>query len=31
MESAKESGQVEGWNEIPDKVASVIAGLTQAK
>ncbi len=27
MESAKESGQYEGWNEILDKVAAVVAGL----
>jgi uncharacterized protein YndB with AHSA1/START domain len=27
MESAKESGQVEGWNQILDKVAAVVAGL----
>ena len=27
MESAKNSGQVEGWNEIHDKVAGVVAGL----
>jgi uncharacterized protein YndB with AHSA1/START domain len=31
MASAKESGQFEGWNEILDKVAAVVAGLTQAK
>jgi uncharacterized protein YndB with AHSA1/START domain len=31
MESAKESGQLEGWNEIFDKVAAVVAGLGQAK
>jgi uncharacterized protein YndB with AHSA1/START domain len=31
MESAKNSGQLEGWNEILDKVAAVIAGLAQAK
>jgi uncharacterized protein YndB with AHSA1/START domain len=31
MESAKESGQVEGWKEILDKVAAVVAGLKQAK
>jgi uncharacterized protein YndB with AHSA1/START domain len=31
MERARESGQVEGWNEILDKVAAVVAGLTQAK
>jgi uncharacterized protein YndB with AHSA1/START domain len=31
MEEAKNSGQVEGWNEILDKVAAVVAGLAQAK
>ena len=31
MESAKNSGQLEGWNEILDKVAAVVAGLEQAK
>jgi uncharacterized protein YndB with AHSA1/START domain len=31
MESAKNSGQVEGWNQILDKVAEVVAGLAQAK
>jgi hypothetical protein len=31
MESAKNSGQLEGWNQILDKVAAVIAGLMQAK
>ena len=31
MESAKDSGQVEGWNQILDKVAAVIAELAQAK
>jgi uncharacterized protein YndB with AHSA1/START domain len=31
MESAKDSEQLEGWNEILDKVAAVVAGLTQAK
>jgi hypothetical protein len=28
---AKNSGQVEGWNQILDKVAAVVAGLAQAK
>ncbi len=28
MESAKESGQLEGWNEILDKFAAVVAELT---
>jgi uncharacterized protein YndB with AHSA1/START domain len=27
MESAKNSGQVEGWNQILDKLAAVVAGL----
>jgi uncharacterized protein YndB with AHSA1/START domain len=27
MESAKNSGEVEGWNQILDKFAAVIAGL----
>ncbi len=31
MESAKNSGQFEGWNQILDKVAAVVAGLAQAK
>jgi hypothetical protein len=31
MESAKNSGEVEGWNQILDKVAAVVAGLAQAK
>jgi len=31
MESAKNSGQLEGWNQIFDKVAGVVAGLAQAK
>ena len=31
MESAKNSGQVEGWSEIFDKLAGVVAGLAQAK
>ena len=31
MESAKNSGQMEGWNQILEKVAAVIAGLMQAK
>lgn len=31
MESAKESGQVEGWEQILDKFAGVVAGLLQAK
>ena len=31
MESAKNSGQMEGWNQILEKVAEVVAGLVQAK
>ena len=31
MESAKNSGQLEGWNQILDKVAAVIAGMAQTK
>jgi hypothetical protein len=31
MESARNSGQMEGWNQILDKMAEVIAGLVQAK
>jgi uncharacterized protein YndB with AHSA1/START domain len=31
MESAKNSGQLEGWNQILDKVAAVVTGLMQAK
>ena len=31
MESAKNSGQLEGWNEILDKVAAVVTKLAQAK
>ena len=31
MESAKNSGQLEGWNQILDKMAAVVAGLAQAK
>jgi uncharacterized protein YndB with AHSA1/START domain len=30
MESAKDSGQVEGWEQILDKVAEVVAGLAKA-
>ena len=30
MENAKNSGQFEGWNEILEKVATVVAGLAQA-
>jgi hypothetical protein len=31
MESAKNSGQLEGWNQILDKLSAVVAGLAQAK
>ena len=31
MEDAKNSGQLEGWNQLLDKVAAVIAALAQAK
>jgi len=31
MESAKNSGQLEGWNQILDKVAAVVAGLAEGK
>ena len=31
MESARNSGQVEGWNQILDKIATVLTGLAQAK
>ena len=31
MESARNSGEAEGWNQILDKVAAVVAGLAQAK
>src|ERR1700751_1224933 len=31
MEDAKNSGQLEGWNQILEKVAAVIAGLAQSK
>jgi uncharacterized protein YndB with AHSA1/START domain len=31
MESAKNSGQLEGWNQILDKIAAVVAGLVEAK
>jgi uncharacterized protein YndB with AHSA1/START domain len=31
MESAKNSGQLEGWNQILDKVAAVIAGMSKQK
>ena len=31
MESARNSGQMEGWIEILDKVAAVVAEMAQAK
>ena len=31
MEDAKNSGEVEGWKQILDKVAAVVAGLAHAK
>jgi hypothetical protein len=31
MENARNSGQAEGWNQILDKVAVVVAALAQAK
>ena len=31
MESAKNSGQMEGWNQILDKIAAVVTKLAQAK
>ena len=31
MESAKNSGQMEGWNQILDKVAEVVTKLAHAK
>ena len=31
MESAKNSGQLEGWNQILDKIAEVVTKLAQAK
>jgi hypothetical protein len=31
MESAKNSGQLEGWNQILDKIAAVVAELAHAK
>jgi hypothetical protein len=31
MESAKNSGQVKGWNQVLDKIAAVVAELAQAK
>ena len=31
MQNATESGQLEGWKQILDKVAAVVEGLAQAK
>ena len=31
MESAKESGQTEGWNQILEKIAAVVAGMAHEK
>jgi hypothetical protein len=31
MESAKNSGQLEGWNQILDKIAAVVTMLAQTK
>jgi len=31
MENALESGQLEGWNEILDKLAAVVEEVAQAK
>ncbi|MBV8847407.1 MAG: hypothetical protein JO307_31745 [Bryobacterales bacterium] len=31
MESAKNSGQLEGWNQILDKLAAVVEGMAQEK
>jgi uncharacterized protein YndB with AHSA1/START domain len=31
MENATKSGQVEGWNQILDKIATVVAELAHAK
>jgi uncharacterized protein YndB with AHSA1/START domain len=31
MASAKESGQVEGWNQMLEKMAAVVAELAQAR
>ena len=31
MEDARNSGQLEGWIQILDKLAAVVAGLVQAK
>jgi hypothetical protein len=31
MESARNSGQLEGWNQILDKIADVLAEMAQEK
>ena len=31
LESARDSGQLEGWNQIFDKIAAVLAGMAQSK
>ena len=31
MEDAKDSGQLEGWNQVLDKLAAVLTELAQAK
>jgi len=31
VEDAKESGQLEGWNQVLDKLAAVLTDLAQAK
>ena len=31
MEDAKESGQLDGWNQVLDKLAAVLTDLAQAK
>ncbi|WP_433965375.1 SRPBCC domain-containing protein [Tunturiibacter gelidiferens] len=31
MEDAKESGQLEGWNQVLDKLAAALTDLAQAK
>jgi uncharacterized protein YndB with AHSA1/START domain len=31
LESAKNSGQLEGWNQVLDKIAAVVAELVAAK
>jgi hypothetical protein len=31
LESARDSGQLEGWNQVFDKIAVVLAELVQSK